>query len=404
VEVINSGSSSIKYQLFDLSDADHPVVWAQGLVEAIGETGSRLVHRTRIGRGAEADFAEAEVIGDIADHASGFDAITAAFADTGPIAEIGELAAFGHRVVHGGDTFSAPALIDDAVITAIEDCVSLAPLHNPANLAGILGARNAYPDLPQVAVFDTAFHQTMPPAAYTYAIDAQISKAHRIRRYGFHGTSHAYVSRAAAQHLGLDPDAAKVITLHLGNGASACAVQAGRSIATSMGMTPLAGLVMGTRSGDIDPAIAVHLQRVADMSADDVDTLLNKNSGMKGLAGANDLRQIHRQKAVGDQSAALALDVYAYRIREYLGAYLVALGGADAIVFTAGVGENDEVIREMVCQDLEWLGVALDADANSARGDGVRVISQQSSPIAVLVVPTNEELEIAQQTLDLLGL
>lgn len=404
VQVINSGSSSIKYQLFDLSDPGHPVVWAQGLAEAIGEPGSQLVHRTRIGRGADADFAEVEIIGDLADHAAGFDAISAAFADTGPISEIGQLAAFGHRVVHGGDTFSAPALIDTEVINAITDCVPLAPLHNPANLAGILGARSAYPDLPQVAVFDTAFHQTMPPAAYTYAIDAQLSATHRIRRYGFHGTSHAYVSREAVAHLGLDPATAKVITLHLGNGASAAAVRGGRSIATSMGMTPLAGLVMGTRSGDIDPAISVHLQRVAQMSADDVDTLLNKNSGMKGLTGANDLRQIHTMKAAGDEAAALALEVYAYRIREYLGAYLVALGGADAIVFTAGVGENDDVIRSMVCKDLAWLGVALDADANATRSSGTRVISQRRSPIAVLVVPTNEELEIARQTLEVLGL
>ncbi|MCB0915952.1 MAG: acetate kinase [Actinobacteria bacterium] len=403
VQVINSGSSSIKYQLLDISDPDRPVVWAAGLVEAIGEPGSRLVHRSRIGRGADSDFVESELTGSIPDHTAGFAAIGEAFAAAGPIEEVGELAAFGHRVVHGGDTFSAPALIDDAVIGAIEDCIPLAPLHNPANLAGIVGARAAYPDVAQVAVFDTAFHQTMPPAAYTYAIDRQIAADHRIRRYGFHGTSHAYVARQAVRQLHLDPTTAKVITLHLGNGASACAVSGGRSIDTSMGMTPLAGLVMGTRSGDIDPAIALHLQRVAGLTADDVDALLNMNSGMKGLAGANDLREIHTRSQAGDAAATLALEVYAHRIREYLGAYLVALGGADVIVFTAGVGENDHVIREMVCKDLAWLGVALDSDANARRSGDSRVVSRRGSPIAVMVVPTNEELEIALQTLEVLG-
>ena len=402
VQVINSGSSSIKYQLLDVSDPDHPVVWASGLVEAIGEPGARLIHRTRIGRGPDAEFAESEVLGTIADHAAGFAAIGEVFDATGPISHIGELAAFGHRVVHGGDTFSEPALIDDDVVAAIADCIPLAPLHNPANLAGIEGARAAYPDLPQVAVFDTAFHQTMPASAYTYAIDANLSREHRIRRYGFHGTSHAYVARKAVAHLALDPETAKVITLHLGNGASACAVHGGKSMDTSMGMTPLAGLVMGTRSGDIDPAIALHLQRVAGMSAADVDSLLNKNSGMKGLAGANDLRQINAAAEAGDAAAALALEVYAKRIRDYLGAYLVTLGGADAIVFTAGVGENDSVVRALVCRDLAWLGVALDKDANADRSGGVRVISRSGSPITVMVIPTNEELEIARQTLQVI--
>jgi acetate kinase len=403
VEVINSGSSSIKYQLFDLADPAAPVVWAAGLVEAIGEPGSRLTHRTRIGRGADADFAEHAVEVPIGDHAEGFAAITAAFEQTGPIDVLGEIVAFGHRVVHGGSLFAAPAIVDDDVLAAIADCIPLAPLHNPANLAGIIGAMAANPGVPNVAVFDTAFHQSMPPAAYTYAIDVEVAREHRIRKYGFHGTSHAYVSRVAVQYLGLDPTVARVITLHLGNGASTCAVAGGRSIDTSMGMTPLAGLVMGTRSGDIDPAIPVHLQRTAGMSADEVDDLLNKRSGLKGLCGANDLREIQARAADGDSSARLALDVYARRIRSYLASHMMDLGGADVIVFTAGVGENDARLRAQVCQDLAWLGVALDPSANTADSRGVRVISQRRAPVTVMVVPTNEELEIAQQALAVLG-
>lgn len=401
VEVINSGSSSIKYQLFDLADPTTPVVWAAGLVEAIGEPGSRLVHRTRIGLGADADFSESVFEQDLPDHAAGFAAITAAFDRTGPVDQVGEVVAFGHRVVHGGDLFAAPAVVDDHVLAAIAECIPLAPLHNPANLAGIEGARQAHPGVPNVAVFDTAFHQSMPPAAYTYAIDAEVAAAQRIRKYGFHGTSHAYVSRVAVTHLGLDPATARVVTLHLGNGASTCAIAGGRSIDTSMGLTPLAGLVMGTRSGDIDPAIPLHLQRTAGMTPDEVDDLLNKRSGLKGLCGANDLREIHAAADAGDAAAQLALDVYARRIRGYLASHLVDLGGADVIVFTAGVGENDARMRAQVCKDLAWLGVALDAKANE-RGAGVRVISQYRAPVTVMVVPTDEELEIAQQTLGVL--
>ncbi|MDQ1245659.1 MAG: acetate kinase [Actinomycetota bacterium] len=402
VEVINSGSSSIKYQLIDLADPKAPVVWASGLAEAIGEPGSRLTHRTRIGRGPEAEFAETVYDGDLPDHAAGFAAITVAFDLTGPISDVGEVVAFGHRVVHGGSYFAAPAVVDDAVLEAIADCIPLAPLHNPAHLAGIVAAMAANPGVPNVVVFDTAFHQTMPPAAYTYAIDTEVARENRIRKYGFHGTSHAYVSRVAVDHLGLDPATARVITLHLGNGASTCAVAGGRSIDTSMGMTPLAGLVMGTRSGDIDPAIPGHLQRTADMTADDVDALLNKRSGLKGLCGANDLREIQARAADGDTDAQLALDVYARRVRSYLASHMVELGGADAIVFTAGVGENDARMRAQICQDLAWLGIALDREANTT-GAGVRVISQYRAPVTVMVVPTDEELEIARQTLSVLG-
>lgn len=402
VEVINSGSSSIKYQLIDMADPSNPVVWASGLVERIGETEGHLVHRTRIGEAADDTVRTWEINEALPNHEAGFAAIERAFAATGEVAVVGPLRAFGHRVVHGGDIFAAPALIDDEVIAAIEACIPLAPLHNPANLSGIRGAMASQPDVPNVAVFDTAFHQSMPPAAYTYALNAEVAKNHRIRRYGFHGTSHAYVSRAATQFLNLDPADARIITLHLGNGASACAVKGGASIDTSMGMTPLAGLVMGTRSGDIDPAIALHLQEVAGMTAAQADALLNKDSGMKGMCGDNDLRQVHARASAGDAQAALALDVYAYRVRSYLGAYAVALGGVDAVVFTAGVGENDAALRAQVCADMEWLGIQIDESRNST-GSGMRLISTDDSSVAVLVVPTDEESEIARQTLAVLG-
>ena len=402
VEVINSGSSSIKYQLIDMADPEQPVVWASGLVERIGESESRLIHRTRIGETPDAALRTWEVTEPIADHEAGFAAIERAFATTGEVSLVGPLRAFGHRVVHGGDIFAAPALIDDEVIAAIEACIPLAPLHNPANLAGIRGAMAAQPGVPNVAVFDTAFHQSMPAEAYTYAIDADVARDHRIRRYGFHGTSHAYVSRAAGQFLGLDPDSSRVITLHLGNGASACAVKGGNSVDTSMGMTPLAGLVMGTRSGDIDPAIALHLQAAAGLSPAQADALLNKNSGLKGICGDNDMRQVRARATEGDEQAALALDVYAYRVRSYIGAYTAALGGLDALVFTAGVGENDAAMRADVCAGLQWLGVRID-DARNSAGSGIRRISTDDSPVAVLVVPTDEESEIARQTLAVLG-
>lgn len=403
VQVINSGSSSIKYQLIDLADPESPVIWASGLVERIGEGNSLLIHHSRIGRGATSEPVTTEIQASLVDHAAGFQAIAEVFAATGPVEDVGLLAAFGHRVVHGGDAFSAPALVDDEVVSAIEECIPLAPLHNPANLAGIRGAMAAHPGLPNVAVFDTAFHQTMPPSSYLYAIDAELAAAHRIRRYGFHGTSHAYVARRAVATLGLAPDAARIITLHLGNGASAAAIHGGRSIDTSMGMTPLEGLVMGTRSGDVDPAIIGHLVREAGMSVVEVEAMLNKNSGLKGLCGENDLRPIHRRAAAGDPAATAALDVYVHRLRSYLGSYLVELGGADAIVFTAGVGQHDAAIRAATCAGMEWLGIRFDDVANSeADGSRVSVVSAADSPIAVLVVPTDEELEIAQQTLSVL--
>jgi acetate kinase len=391
VLVVNTGSSSIKYQLFEM---DPQKVLASGLVERIGEAGSKLTHRA-----GDADPLVVEAR--VADHSEGFERVFGAFEAAGE--PIGELAGIGHRVVHGGERLTAPTLVDEVTIRAIADQVPLAPLHNPSNLLGIRIAMASFPDTPQVAVFDTAFHQTMPPRAWRYALPADLAAELRIRRYGFHGTSHAYVSRKAAEHLGRPAAELNLITLHLGNGASVAAVAGGRCIDTSMGMTPLEGLVMGTRSGDLDPAVVFYLHREAGLSVDDIDDLLNKRSGMLGLAGANDLREVGRRAADGDQAAAEALDVYCYRIRKYVGAYAAALGRLDALVFTAGVGENNDGVRAGVCQGLEGLGVTLNPKRNRARSGRPRTISADDAPVAVLVVPTNEELEIAEQTLAVVG-
>jgi acetate kinase len=307
------------------------------------------------------------------------------------------LAAVGHRVVHGGTRFTEPTLITDEVIEEIEKLVPLAPLHNPANITGIRVARALRPDLPQVAVFDTAFHSTMPEAAYRYAIDRQTADAHQIRRYGFHGTSHAYVSRATAALLGKDPADTNVIVLHLGNGASASAVSGGVCLDTSMGLTPLEGLVMGTRSGDLDPAVLLHLQRSAGMGPDEVDDLLNRRSGLLGLCGDNDMREIGRRMAEGDERARLAFDIYIHRLRKYVGAYTAVLGRVDAIAFTAGVGENSAAVREAALRGLDRIGIEVDAVRNAVRGSAARLISAESSRVAVAVVPTDEELEIARE-------
>jgi acetate kinase len=387
VLVVNTGSSSIKYQLFEM---DGPKVLASGLVERIGEAGARLTHRA-----GDADPLVVEER--IADHSEGFERVFAAFETAG--GPVTDLAGIGHRVVHGGDRLTEPTLIDDQAIAAIADQAPLAPLHNPSNLLGIRIALASFPGTPQVAVFDTAFHQTMPPRAWRYAVPRDLADELRIRRYGFHGTSHAYVSRKAAEHLGRPAAEVNLITLHLGNGASVAAVQGGRCIDTSMGLTPLEGLVMGTRSGDLDPAVVFYLHREAGLSVDDIDDLLNKRSGMLGLAGANDMREVARLVGDGDEAAAEALDVYCYRIRKYVGAYAAALGRLDALIFTAGIGENNDAVRAGVCQGLEGLGIRLDARRNQGRSAKPRTISADDSQVAVLVVPTNEELEIAQQTL-----
>lgn len=369
VLVLNAGSSSLKYQLLDMDDRS---VTASGLVERIGDpTGS----------------------GGVPDHGAALEQVL----DTLGLADAPVVV--GHRVVHGGSRFSGPTVVDDDVLAEIRDLVPLAPLHNPANIAGIEVARARFPDTPQVAVFDTAFHATMPPRAWRYALPRELAEALRIRRYGFHGTSHAYVSRAAAALLVRPLAELDLVTLHLGNGCSAAAVAGGRSVDTSMGLTPLGGLVMGTRSGDLDPGVVAHLHREGGLDLDAIDTLLNKESGMKGLAGSNDLREVHRLAGAGDADAAEALEVFCYRIRCTVGAYAAALGRLDAVVFTAGIGENDADVRARVCAGLSGLGVRLDEERNAARSREARTISADGSAVAALVVPTNEELEIAEQAL-----
>ncbi|GAA2244982.1 acetate kinase [Streptomyces ruber] len=394
VLVLNSGSSSVKYQLLDMRDRSRLAV---GLVERIGERTSRLKH-TCVGSGETR-----EQNGPMADHGAALKAVAGELAKDGLGLDSPELAAIGHRVVHGGEFFTEPTVVDDTVLIEIERLIPVAPLHNPANLTGIRTAQELRPDLPQVAVFDTAFHTTMPESAARYAIDPRIADRHRIRRYGFHGTSHAYVSRETARLLGKDPSEVNVIVLHLGNGASASAVRGGVCVDTSMGLTPLEGLVMGTRSGDLDPAVIFHLARVGGMDMDEIDTLLNKRSGLFGLCGDNDMREIRRRVEEGDEQAKLAFDIYIHRLKKYIGAYYAVLGRVDAVAFTAGVGENAAAVREAAVAGLEGLGLAVDADLNAVRGDEARLISPDSARVAVAVVPTDEELEIATQTYALVG-
>lgn len=402
VLVINSGSSSLKYQLIDM---DREAVLASGLVERIGQPMGTAAHTVSAAAFAASGPAPAVLDATfteelpIPDHTAGFRVMLDAFAAHGPSLEEWTPVAVGHRVVHGGARFFEPTLITPLVEINIDELSVLAPLHNPANLAGIRAAKQAFPDVPHVAVFDTAFHQTLAPAAYTYAIDRGVADAHRVRRYGFHGTSHKFVSEAAAAFLGRPLAEVRQIVFHLGNGASVTAIDGGRSVDTSMGMTPLEGLVMGTRSGDVDPAVLFQLARRAGLSVDDLDDLLNKRSGLLGLAGASDMRDILAGVDAGDAAAMLAFDVYVHRLRAYAGAYLAQLGGADVISFTAGVGENAAPVRAAALATLGFAGVELDPERNAARARGIRVVSTDRSRVTVLVVPTNEELEIARQTL-----
>lgn len=387
VLVINAGSSSLKYQLVDPASEQ---VYADGLAERIGEpVGSSLTHRVA-GR-------ERTVGVPLPDHRTAIAEVVELFREDGiHLADAG-LAAVGHRLVHGGKEFHSPILIDDAVIATIERLSPLAPLHNPPTLRGVEAVTELLPDVPAVGIFDTAFFYDLPEAAATYAIDTEVAAEYGIRRYGFHGTSHQYVSRCAARFLGRRNDEVNQIVLHLGNGASASAIRGGRPVDTSMGLTPLEGLVMGTRVGDIDPGIAFHLARVGGMSVDDVDRIYNKQGGLKGLCGENDFRAILERIDAGDAAAKLAYDVYVHRLRHYLGAYMIDLGRVDAVVFTAGVGENAAAVRADALAGLENFGIVLDPERNAERSRVSRRISTDDSPIAVLVVPTNEELAIAQQ-------
>lgn len=378
VLVINSGSSSLKYQLRELADdgTDAPVpVLAQGLVERIGVPGSGVPDHAAALEQVEAELAEA----------TGGRTIDAA----------------GHRVVHGGERFTAPARVTNEVIRAIERLAPLAPLHNPAAAQGLRAMAERWPDMPQVVVFDTSFHQTMPREAWQYALPDEVYTEHGIRRYGFHGTSHDLVTGLAAEHLGIPRGEFRAVVLHLGNGASATAIRDGVSVDTSMGYTPLAGLVMGTRSGDLDPSVVTHLMRNHGYDAEELDTLMNRRSGLLGLAGEADMRQVLENAASGDSRARNALDVASYRLAKYVGGYHVAVGGAQAIVFTAGIGENSAPFRARVLDRLGALGVAYDAEANRARVAGPHTISAPESAIPVLVVPTDEEQAIARLTWEL---
>ncbi len=390
--VLNSGSSSIKFQLFEMP-GNH--VLAAGVLEQIGEPAGHAKVQAA-GKIFEETLA-------IADHHQGLETLELMLKKSGTISDLQDLDAVGHRVVHGGEAFHEPTLIDDRVITAIEALNPLAPLHNPANLEGIQTMRQKAPDLKQVAVFDTAFHQTMPKSAYLYALPHELYEKHHIRRYGFHGTSHYFVAKKTASYLNQPLDQLNIITLHLGNGASASAIREGKSIDTSMGMTPLEGLVMGTRSGDIDPGILFFLARQNNLQIQDLDTLLNKKSGLKGLCGVNDMREIISLAEKGDTQAGLALDIFCYRIKKYIGAYTAVLGRLDALVFTGGIGEHNAKIRRMICEGLQILGLEIDQNGKS-EDKGVREISSQNSMVKTLVIATNEELEIASQTFELLNL
>jgi acetate kinase len=392
VLVIHSGSSSIKYQLVDATSGD---ALASGIVERIGLEVGKVKH--------EGPSGTTVLEQPVPDHETGMRLVLGLFEEQGPQLREEDLTAVGHRIVQGGDVFDGPAVIDDEVLAQIDALSPLAPLHNPANVAGVQAARHAFPNLPHVAVFDTAFHRTMPPAAYTYAIDQDVAAQYKIRRYGAHGTSHLYVSRATAEFLGKPLEELNTIVLHLGNGASASAVRGGACIDTSMGLTPLEGLVMGTRSGDIDPAVLFHLARVGGYTIDQLDELLNRKSGMLGLSGYTDMRDVHDAVAAGDERVKTALDVYYHRIKGYVGKYYAELGHVDVITFTAGIGENDDIVRLNALAGLERLGIQVDPERNAGRIKEPKVISPDGAEVTVLVIPTNEELEIARQSVAAIG-
>ena len=395
--VLNSGSSSLKFQLFNKSDLS---VLASGLIEEIGDSTSAaqlsFIDSSHVEQKQKQNIS-------VVDHRAAIKLMSDMLQESGALVDTAELAGIGHRVVHGGEAFHEPVRIDDTVIAAIEKLIPLAPLHNPANLMGIRVSMEHVAETPQVAVFDTAFHQSIPAHAYLYALPYRLYEEQKVRRYGFHGTSHAYVARQAALHLGKPVEELNIITLHLGNGASAAAIRGGECIDTSMGMTPLEGLVMGTRSGDLDPAILFYLGREIGLDMNELDTMLNKESGLKGICGEHDMRRISQAADRGDPQSLLALTIFCYRLKKYIGAYMAALGGVDCIVFTGGIGENSAVVRAMSCQGMERLGVSLDKDKNSLRQKGILEIQATDSRVSLLVVPTDEEYEIASQTLEVIS-
>ncbi|WP_268237821.1 acetate/propionate family kinase [Paenibacillus radicis (ex Gao et al. 2016)] len=391
VLVINAGSSSLKYQLYNMEDES---VLASGRVERIGMDSSIVTHEP-------VDKPEVRTVDEILDHVSAVKKVLAALMhpEYGALKSMDEIQAVGHRVVHGGEVFKSSVLVTNEVKLEIRNLFDLAPLHNPAHMMGILAVETNMPNIPQVVVFDTAFHQTMPETSYLYPIPKVLYRRHKVRRYGFHGTSHQYVSEQAAEFLGAPLESLKIVSCHIGNGASCTAIKDGKSFDTSMGMTPLEGLMMGTRSGDLDPAIVPYVMNKEELTLNEVNSMLNKHSGMLAISGiSSDMREVQEAIADGDRNAKLAFDMYTYRMRKYIGAYAAAMNGIDTLIFTAGVGENSAVLRKAVCEGLTFLGLELDETRNAERSKHARYISTDSSRIKVLVVPTNEELLIARDT------
>ena len=393
--VLNCGSSSIKYALYNMDDKS---VMTSGGAERVGLDGAFV--KVKLANGEKK-----QIMHDIPEHTEGVKFIFSLLTDPeiGVIKDLKEIDAVGHRMVHGGEKFNKSVVLTDEVLKVFEECSDLAPLHNPANLKGVNAVKELMPGLPQVGVFDTAFHQTMPDYAYMYAIPYELYEKYGIRRYGFHGTSHRYVSKRACEFLGVNYNDQHIITCHIGNGGSVAAVKHGKCIDTSMGLTPLEGVMMGTRSGDIDGGAVAFIQKKLGLDADGISNLLNKKSGVQGITGiSSDMREIDAAAGNGDKKAILALDMYNYRIKKYVGAYAAAMGGADIIVFTAGVGENQASMRSEVCKGMEWMGIKLDEEKNAKVRGVEAIISTEDSPVTVVVIPTDEELVIASDTMSLL--
>ena len=396
VLVLNAGSSSIKYQLFDVIKKQ---VLAKGLVDKIGMADAALINN-RI------DGDEVKLEGEIIDHQAGIEYVLGVLISDkhGSIGSLEEIDAVGHRVVHGGESFHSSVLINEQIIRKIEECVPLAPLHNPPNLKGIYAVTELMPDTPQVAVFDTAFHQTMPKSAYMYASPYSLYKKYGLRRYGFHGTSHHYVSKRACEIIGVDYQTQKIITCHLGNGGSITAIKHGKSIDTSMGLTPVEGMIMGTRSGDLDLGVLTYIIDKEELNVQEANTLINKHSGILGISGvSSDMREVERASDDGNNRARLALEMYDYRITKYIGSYAAAMNGVDMIIFAGGIGENADRVREAICKNFGYLGLEFDSEKNKGLRSKEAVISKPDSKVKVLVVPTNEELVIAEETVKVIN-
>lgn len=392
--VLNCGSSSIKYQLFDIAQGS---VLAKGIVEKIGLKGSFL-------KNERFDGDKVKLEGEILDHQSGIEFLLGLLISEkrGVIKGLSEINAVGHRLVHGGETFQGSCYLDEVTIKGVEDCSDLAPLHNPANLKGIYAMKNLLPDVPQVGVFDTSFHQTMPDFSFMYALPYSLYKKYGIRRYGFHGTSHSYVSKRACEILKVDYQSKKIITCHLGNGASITAIKDGKSLDTSMGLTPVEGLIMGTRSGDVDAGALTLIMEKEEIDYSSLNTLLNKHSGVLGISGiSSDMREVETAAAEGDERAILSLKMYQYRVRKYIGAYAAAMGGVDLLIFTGGIGENSPDDREKICENMEFLGLEFDKKINNGVRGKELIISKKESRVTVMIVPTNEEWVIASETRDI---